>query len=243
MNRASAAAQANASAFMPSAVPSQTMLLPLPSSSHPLPPSSIPHFIPFRAAQPSALPPLLPLPRLNLASQQSADSTCTVIASQQQHHARFPLLPAPPHPSFSSLPHPGTEPRNGPPPAHQPPKATAKPAKKPGKGKKAQKVAETASSAPGLDSQPATAVGAGAVGSGETVAPVKRKRGPYKKRVKKEGEQKQPAGRKKKVISLLPAVEAFRLHGMQQQQQAAGSAAQSAYLGSDEQQGPSKRAR
>ena len=241
MNRASAAALGNASAFMPSAVPSQTMLLPLPSSSHPLPPSSIAHFIPFDPAQPSALPTLLPLPGPNVASQHSADSTCTVIVSQQQHDARFPLPQAPRHPPLSSLSHPGTDPRAVPLPAHPAPQMAAKPAKKIGKGKKAQKAAEPASSALGLVSQPAAAAGGG--GSGEVVAPVKRKRGPYKKRVKKEGEQKAPAGRKKKAISLLPAVEAFRLHGMQQQRQAVGPAAQPACVGSDEQQGPSKRAR
>ena len=92
-------------------------------------------------------------------------------------------------------------------------------------------------------------------GEGMSGGPVKRKRGPYKKRMKQEGEAKAstyhkkkqegeaqaPTSRKKKIISLLPAVQAFRLHSMQTQPMVSHHLP--ACLPAPDQPGPSKRAR
>ena len=241
-------ASAAASAFVSSAVPSQVMMLPSAHSSYPLPPPPAAHFIPFNASQPSAQPTLVHLSRPGLASQQSADSTCTVIVSrqqqQQQQHAGFPLEHASFSAALSGFPQPASTLQTAAAVLAQQAPATAT-AGKP--GKKSSKASKTASRAADAVAGMGVLSGPGLKpGDGSAAAPVRRKRGPYKKRVKVEGEQKAPTGRKKKAISLLPAVEAFRLHGQQQQQQqqqAAGSQQQTAYLGSHQQQRPSKRAR
>lgn len=97
---------------------------------------------------------------------------------------------------------------------HQVPAATAQPAKE----ATAKKATKTRKRAVNATAATASAPGAQAAdGEGTSMPPMKRKRGPYKKRMKKEGEQKAPKDRKKKAISLLPAVQAFRLQGMQRQ--------------------------
>ena len=117
-----------------------------------------------------------------------------------------------------------------------------------------QKKATRSRKGAAISTDAAPACGAGAAES-MTGGPVKRKRGPYKKRMKQEGEAVAPRdrkkkqegeakaaiSRKKKAISLLPAVQAFRLHSMQTQATAPDQLA--VYLPTAEQQGPSKRAR
>lgn len=206
---------------MPSAMPSQSMQLPVPSSAT--------QFIPVNAAHPSGGPTFLP--PSHLASQQSADSTCTIVITQQQQHTRFSVQ----HASFplSNLSQPAALDASGSDvsrPQHQAPGVRTAPAKRPTKGKKGDANATAAARVAGDQGAEGTAEG-----------PVKRKRGPYKKRPKKEAEPKPPTGRKKKAISLLPAVQAFRLHGMQQQ--AADPDQRSACLATDHQPGPSNRAR
>ena len=244
MSQASATAHVNASAFMPSAMPSQTMQLSMPSSSCMLPPSTTTHFVPIDAAHPSSTPTFVAPP--HLASQQSAYSSCTVIVThdhhQQQHmlfpaqHARFPM-------SYLSQPT-AQGAAAGSAVSQQAPSASMAPAKQ---ATRSRKGAANSADAPMV-------LGAEAA-EGVTNGPVKRKRGPYKKRMKQEGEAKAstdhkkmqegeakaPTSRKKKIISLLPAVQAFRLHSMQTQPMVSHQLA--ACLPAPDHQGPSKRAR
>ena len=117
-----------------------------------------------------------------------------------------------------------------------PPHASEEPAKKKaaGRRKRAAKAGAVAP-VPGCESTKAMAE-----------RPVRRKRGPYKKRAKgkakvKAPKVKAPCGRKRKAISLLPAVQAFRLQGMQMQASAPDHPL--ACLPAADQPGPSKRAR
>lgn len=236
MSQTSAAGQLHASTLMVSAMPSHTMQLPMPTSSCILPPSTTTHFIPVDAAHPTTTPTFLPPP--HLASQQSADSSsCTIIVTQHQQHTHFPM-------QHASLPLSNLSLSAGPDVAaaesaalqHQSSCASEEPAKKkaPGRRKRAAKSAAVAP-VPGCDSA-----------QGMAERPVRRKRGPYKKRVKGEAKVKAPkvkapSGRKRKAISLLPAVQAFRLQGMQMQASAPDHPL--ACLPTADQPGPSKRAR
>ena len=242
MSQTSAAAHVKASSFMASAMPSQAMQLPMPSSSCMLPPSTTTHFIPIDAAHPSSTPTFLVPP--HLASQQSADSCGTVITTHHpQQHMHFPVQ----HTSFlmSNLSQPAAQgTAAGSAASQQAPCASTAPAKKATRSRKG--AANSADAAPVLGAEAAEGVAGG---------PVKRKRGPYKKRMKQEGEAKAPtdrkkkqegeakapSSRKKKAISLLPAVQAFRLHSMQTQPTVSDRLA--ACLPAPDHQGPSKRAR
>ena len=227
---------------MPSAMPSQTMQLPMPSSSYMLPPSTTTRFVPVDTAHPSSTPTFLALP--HLASQQSADSSCTVIAAHhQQKHMHFPKQ----HASLriSHLSQPAAQgAAAGSAVSHQAPCASIAPANKAARSRK--NAANSVEAAPLHGAEAVEGIAGG---------PVKRKRGPYKKRVKQEGEAKVPRDRKKKQEgevkvptsrtkkpnSLLPAVQAFRLHSMQTQPAVSDQLA--ACLPAADQQGPSKRAR
>ena len=122
--------------------------------------------------------------------------------------------------------------------------AAAPPAKKTSKGKKAAAAAAAAAEESAVQAPPAVTGAAGAkpaVGNlGVSEAPVKRKRGPYKKRVKKEGEEKPIKQRKKKAITMMPALEAF---AKRIQPPEGGLSQQVTVTGPDDGQGPSKRAR
>lgn len=119
------------------------------------------------------------------------------------------------------------------------------PAKRTSKGKKAKAAADVQAAAAqaGGAATGAAPVPAGApISTGdEAGVPVKRKRGPYKKRVRKEEEGKLLTQRKKKAISMMPAVEAFAKR-IQPQHVAAASQQPLAAVAHIE-QGPSKRAR
>ena len=242
MSRPSAGMRVAASAFMPSAMPSQTMQLPMASPSCMPPPPSAAHFIPVNAVHPSSTPPTL-VPGPHLATQQSADSTCTIVVAQQHHtvqHASLPLSNLSRPPALDA-----TAPRTGASQQpHQTPAAKAPARKKTTKTRKrAATTTAAAAVAAAATAAPTAAASVPVVQGGEGAAglPVRRKRGPYKKRMKKEEEPKVPKGRKKKIISLLPAVQAFRLQGMQRH--ATAPEQQAAVGGTGNLQGPSKRAR
>ena len=179
----------------------------------------------------------------HLAGQHSSDSTATVLSTWHQSLPPSVVLQtttgAPMHQasisssrlSLSTAAATFGSRRTG--------AATVLPAKKVAKGKKVAPAAGARAS--GIQADVSTdATGAGAVAGGQAAAPVKRKRGPYKKRVKKEGEETAAIARKKKMISMMPAVEAF---AKRSQQQGAASGQLPVSLPGCHQQGPSKRAR
>ena len=232
------------------------MLLPLPPANYRLVATAeAAHLVPFSSFPTADMPTFIRLPHHSLASQQSSDSTATVINSH--HHLVMPrrsdaaagLQQA--GTATASLPVPTTAvaasgqqqqqqlPSQA--PAGQP---TRLPAKKTSKGKKAS--AAATAQAPAMQAavtvpSAGAAGGAGGGGGGATAegAPVKRTRGPYKKRVKKDGEEKVVKPRKKKEMTMMPALHAFA-NDIQSQ---AGPPRQPHRPVAHNEQGPSKKAR
>jgi hypothetical protein len=258
MSRAADTSLLPSTAYMASDMPSQAMLLPLPPVNYRLMAAAeAPLFVPLSSLPTSAMPAFTQLPHHSLASQQSSESSATAINSQQQvvmpHHAPAGVNMQQVSVTCSRFSQPAIAVATA---GHhhqlhlqqqqqqQLNQAVAPLAKKTSKGKKAAAAAAAATEASAIQAPPA-ATGAAAAepavaGLGVSEAPMKRKRGPYKKRVKKEGEEKPVKQRKKKAITMLPALEAFAKRiqppdgGLNQQVTATGT---------DDGQGPSKRAR
>ncbi len=244
---------------MASDMPSQAMLLPLPPANYRLMATAeAPLFVPLNNLPTAAMPAFTQLPHHSLASQQSSDSSATAINSQQHivmpHHAPARVNMQQVSVACSRLSQPVIAVATA---GHhhqlhlqqqqpqQLDQAAVPPAKKTSKGKKAAAAAAAAMEASAIQAAPPAASGGAAAepavaGLGVSEAPVKRKRGPYKKRVKKEGEEKPVKQRKKKAITMMPALEAF---AKRIQPPEAGLSQQVTATGTDDGQGPSKRAR
>ena len=260
MGRAADTSLLPSTAYMASDMPSQAMLLPLPSANYRLMATAeAPLFVPLSRPI-AAMPDFTQLPHHSLASQQSSESSATAINSQQHveipHHAPAGVNMQQVSMACSQFCQPAVVVATAGHQFHlqqqqqqQLKHAGAPPAKKTSKGKKAAAAAAAATQASAIQAPP-TAIGpaAGAIaaaepamaGLGVTEAPVKLKRGPYKKRVKKEGEEKPVKQRKKKAITMMPALEAFA----QRIQPHEGELSQQVTAtGPHDGQGPSKRAR
>ena len=253
-SRATETALASSTAYMSADMPSKAMLLPLPPANYRLVATAeAAHFIPFSTSPTADMPTFVRLPHHSLASQQSTDSAATVINSQ--HHLVMPHCTGAAAGlqqgsiACCSLPLPTTAVATS---AHQQQQQQLSqaqagpavlPAKKTSKGKKGSAAtADQEAAMQAAANVPGSAGGGGGAGGGATAegAPVKRKRGPYKKRVKKDGEEKVVKPRKKKAMTMMPALQAFA-KGIQPQ---AGPPRQQPHLAAaDSEQGPSKRAR
>ena len=261
MGRAADTSLLPSTAYMASDMPSQAMLLPLPSANYRLMATAeAPLFVPFSRPI-AAMPAFTQLPHHSLASQQSSESSATAFNSQQHvmipHHAPAGVNVQQVGMACSRFCQPAVvvataghqlhlqQQQNQQQQQQQLKHAGAPLAKKTSKGKKAAAAATQASAiqAPPIAIGPAGATAAAepaVAGLGVTEAPVKLKRGPYKKRVKKEGEEKPVKQRKKKAITMMPALEAFakriQPHEGELSQQVTAT-------GTHDGQGPSKRAR
>jgi len=256
MNRAADTSLLSSTAYMASDMPSQAMLLPLlPANYRLMAAAEAPLFVPLSSLPTAAMPAFTQLPHHSLASQQSSESSATAINSQQQvvmpHHAPAGVNMQQVSVTCSRFSQPAIAVATA---GHhhqlhlqqqqQLNQAVAPLAKKTSKGKKAAAAAAAATEASAIQAPPA-ATGAAAAepavaGLGVSEAPMKRKRGPYKKRVKKEGEEKPVKQRKKKAITMMPALEAFA----KRIQPPEGVLSQHVpATGTDDGQGPSKRAR
>lgn len=256
MSRAADTSLLPSTAYMASDMPSQAMLLPLPPANYRLMATAeAPLFVPLNSLPIAATPAFTQLPHHSLASQQSSESSATAI-NGQQHVVMPDHAPAGVNMQqvsvacfrFShqviAVPTAGHHHQLHLQQQQQLNQAVAPPAKKTSMGKKATAAAAAATEASAIQAPPAVTGAAAAepavAGLGVTEAPVKRKRGPYKKRMKKEGEEKPVKQRKKKAITMMPALEAFAKRiqppeGVLSQQVTA--------TGTDDGQGPSKRAR
>ena len=265
MGRAADTSLLPSTAYMASDMPSQAMLLPLPSANYRLMATAeAPLFVPLSRPI-AAMSAFTQLPHHSLASQQSSESSATAFNGQQHvmipHHAPAGVNVQQVGMACSRFCQPAVVVATAGHQLHlqqqqkqqqqqqQLKHAGAPPAKKTSKGKKAAAAAAAAMEASAIQAPP-TAIGAaaGATAAAEpavaglevTEAPVKLKRGPYKKRVKKEGEEKPVKQRKKKAITMMPALEAFakriQPHEGELSQQVTAT-------GTHDGQGPSKRAR
>ena len=263
MSRAADTPLLPSTAYMASDMPRQAMLLPLPPANYRLMATAEASlFVPLNSLPTAAMPAFTQLPHHSLASQQSSESSAT--ASNSQQHMVLPRHA----PAEVNMQQAGMACSRFSQPAiavataghhyqlhlqqqqQQLDQAAAPPAKKTSKGNKAAAAVPAAAEESAIQAPPPTATGAAAgataaaepavAGLGITEAPVKRKRGPYKKRVKREGEEKPVKQRKKKAITMMPALEAF---AKRIQPHEGGLSQQVTATGTDDGQGPSKRAR